>query len=82
MPASDLTPGHPSSGQDPNGTMFAAPASIKFVHLPGGFGRLWGTFLITVVLSILTLTLYRFWGLTKLRAQLWARMTLLGDPLE
>jgi uncharacterized membrane protein YjgN (DUF898 family) len=33
-------------------------------------------------LSLLTLTLYRFWARTHMRRRLWARTEVLGDPLE
>ncbi|MBY0563790.1 MAG: DUF898 domain-containing protein [Hyphomonadaceae bacterium] len=33
-------------------------------------------------LSVLTLTLYRFWARTAMRRRLWSRVTVLGDPLE
>lgn len=33
-------------------------------------------------LTILTLTLYRFWARTSMRRRLWSRTWVLGDPLE
>ncbi|MET0183245.1 MAG: DUF898 family protein [Caulobacterales bacterium] len=33
-------------------------------------------------LSIVTLTLYRFWARTSMRRRIWARTNLMGDPME
>jgi uncharacterized membrane protein YjgN (DUF898 family) len=79
---SDFTPSYPAAPRDPNAPATLAPTTLKFKHIAGGFGRLWRTFIITVLLSVLTLTIYRFWGLTKIRAHLWSRVTLLDDPFE
>lgn len=80
MAPSDITPSYPPDSQ--NAAAGLAPATTKLEHIPGGFGALWVTFIGTVVLSVLTLTIYRFWGVTKIRAQLWSRVKLLGDPFE
>lgn len=82
MSACDFTPTYPAGPRDPNAPTSPRAAAIKFVHIQGGFGRLWRTFLATVLLSVLTFTVYRFWGLTKIRRLLWSRVTLLDDPLE
>jgi len=79
---SDFTPSYPAAPRDPNAPATLAPTTLKFKHIAGGFGRLWRTFIITVLLSVLTLTIYRFWGLTKIRAHLWSWVTLLDDPFE
>lgn len=38
--------------------------------------------LITGLLTVVTLTVYRFWGRTRVRRLLWRRTLLLDDPLE
>ena len=51
-----------------------------------GFGgdpfRLFGISLRTVILSILTLGIYRFWMITRLRQYYWGAISVGGDPLE
>ena len=79
---SDFTPTYPAAPKDPNAPTPLAATTTKLKHNIRGFGKLWRTFIITVVLSVLTLTIYRFWGLTKIRAHLWSRVTLLDDPFE
>ena len=34
------------------------------------------------LLNLVTLTLYRFWGKTKVRARIWSSIYLNGEPLE
>lgn len=45
------------------------------------FRMLWIGFY-TTILNILTLTVFRFWGRTHFRRQLWADTTVGGEPLE
>lgn len=48
----------------------------------GRRGELFGIVLRNTLLALLTLGVYRFWGKTRLRRYLWARLRLLGDRLE
>ncbi|HYD86849.1 MAG TPA: DUF898 family protein [Vitreimonas sp.] len=57
-----------------------APAQ-SFVH-SGKFFNVLGLALKNAGLTILTLTLYRFWARTSMRRRLWSRASVLGDPLE
>lgn len=57
-----------------------APAQ-PFVH-SGRFFNVLGLALKNAGLTILTLTLYRFWARTSMRRRLWSRASVLGDPLE
>lgn len=82
MAPSDFTPNYPPASQGAGTAPAPAPAKIRLEHTPGGFGGLWVTFIVTVILSTLTLTIYRFWGVTKIRAHLWSRVKLLGDAFE
>ena len=34
--------------------------TIRLTHIPSGFGQLWIAYITTVILSLLTLTVYRF----------------------
>lgn len=45
----------------------------------GGMVRL---ALINLLLSVLTLSVYRFWGKTKVRSRLWSGIRAWGDPVE
>jgi uncharacterized membrane protein YjgN (DUF898 family) len=61
-------------------TVEAAPAQ-SFAH-SGKFFNVLGLALKNAVLTVLTLTLYRFWARTSMRRRLWSRAWVLGDPLE
>lgn len=43
---------------------------------------IFGVAVVNAVLNILTLTLWRFWGRTRVRRHLWAHTTINGEPLE
>ncbi len=53
----------------------------SFKH-EGRFLNVLGLALKNAGLSLLTLTLYRFWARTAMRRRLWSRTSLMGDPLE
>ncbi len=61
-------------------TVEAAPAQ-SFVH-SGKLVNVLGLALKNAGLTIITLTLYRFWARTAMRRRLWSRAWVLGDPLE
>ncbi len=61
-------------------TAEAAP-SQTFAH-SGKFFNVLGLALKNAGLTILTLTMYRFWARTSMRRRLWSRTWVLGDPLE
>ena len=42
-------------------------------------GELFRIFLTTLVLTVLTLGFYRYWGRTNLRRYLWSHVSMLGD---
>lgn len=48
----------------------------------GGTGEMIGRALLNLLLSILTLSLYRFWGRTRVRRLLWGGTQAWGDPVE
>lgn len=52
-----------------------------FVH-HGGKGAVIRLALVNVLLNIVTLSLWRFWGKTRVRAYLWGQTTIWGEPLE
>lgn len=61
-------------------TVEAAPAQ-SFAHT-GKFFNVLGLALKNAALTVLTLTLYRFWARTSMRRRLWSRASVMGDPLE
>ncbi len=61
-------------------TVETAPAQ-SFAH-SGKFFDVLGLALKNAFLTVLTLTLYRFWARTSMRRRLWSRAWILGDPLE
>lgn len=58
----------------------AAPAHGLAVH--ARFGELYVLFMRNLLLSIGTLSLYRFWGRTQIRRYLWSRVSFAGDAFE
>jgi uncharacterized membrane protein YjgN (DUF898 family) len=60
----------------------AAPVgTTRFVY-DGRLSELYIIFLKNVLLTIVTLGVYRFWGKTNVRRYLWSRTSLLGDRFE
>jgi uncharacterized membrane protein YjgN (DUF898 family) len=54
------------------------PVSIVYRRRPG----LLGIAIVNALLNILTLTLYRFWGKTRVRRHIWSCIRINGEPLE
>lgn len=48
----------------------------------GRFGELFVLFIINVLLSIVTLGIYRFWGKTRIRKYVWSRSSFRGERFE
>lgn len=48
----------------------------------GRLGELYGIFLVNLLLTILTLSVWRFWGKTRIRRYIWAHTSLAGDRFE
>ncbi|MEQ1617462.1 MAG: DUF898 family protein [Terricaulis sp.] len=61
-------------------TVEAQPAQA-FSH-SGKFFDVLGLALKNAFLSIISLTLYRFWARTSMRRRVWSRVWIMGDPLE
>jgi len=53
----------------------------RFVY-DGRLGELYVIFIKNVLLSIITLGIYRFWGKTRIRRYLWSHTSLFGDRFE
>lgn len=63
-------------------TSLAADDARHPFALGASFGELAGLAGKNAALTLITLTLYRFWARTTMRRRLWSRTRLLGDPLE
>jgi len=61
-------------------TSEAAP-NPAFIHT-GRLGDVAGLAFKNALLTVATLTLYRFWARTSMRRRIWSRVWLLGDSLE
>jgi uncharacterized membrane protein YjgN (DUF898 family) len=48
----------------------------------GRIGSFWGIALLNLLLTILTLGIFRFWAKTRQRRYLWAETSFAGEPLE
>src|SRR4029079_17674211 len=54
------------------------PISIEYIEKPG-LGRI---ALVNFLLSLVTLTIYRFWAKTNVRRHIWSCVHINGEPLE
>ena len=68
-------PPEPPRPERPRG----APLALGYDSDPG---RLFGLALLGALLTVLTLGLYRFWMITRLRRFYWNAVVIEGDPLE
>ena len=60
--------------------LHSAPESLRFEYVPRP--GLFKMTLINLVLNILTLSIYRFWGKTNVRKHIWSCIHVNGEPLE
>jgi uncharacterized membrane protein YjgN (DUF898 family) len=60
----------------------AAPSPVVPVIWDGSATHLLGIGLSNLLLTLLTLGIYRFWGIVRIRREVWAHLVLLGDRLE
>jgi uncharacterized membrane protein YjgN (DUF898 family) len=60
-------------------TTSAAPQRLVY---DGRLGELYGIFFVNLLLGIITLGIYRFWGRTRYRRYLWSHTTYDGDRFE
>ena len=59
----------------------AAPLP-RLAYEPAGYGRLVTLHAVNTALTLLTLTVWRFWAVTHVRRVLWAHVRFDGEPLE
>lgn len=60
----------------------AAEQPVQKLQYDGRVGALYGIFIVNLLLSLITLGIYRFWGKTKLRRYAWSHMSLQGERFE
>lgn len=60
----------------------AAGAPRGRIRWEGEIGSLFWLSVKNFVLTVLTLSIYRFWGKTAVRRYVWSNLTIDGDPLE
>lgn len=70
----------PAAPQRGSAAVYGSGSTIEYAE--GGTWPLIRRHLLNVVLMVLTLGLYRFWAITKMRQILWRRIRLAGQPLE
>ncbi|HYC05221.1 MAG TPA: DUF898 family protein [Azospirillaceae bacterium] len=59
-----------------------APADVTAFHYDGKLGEIARIWLRNLLLGIVTLGIYRFWGMTRLRRYFWSRLALDGERFE
>ncbi len=59
-----------------------ADAEAQRLVYDGRLGAIYGIFIKTLLLSIVTLGVYRFWGKTNMRRYVWSHVRFQGDRLE
>jgi uncharacterized membrane protein YjgN (DUF898 family) len=63
-----------------------SPAQIaslqQMLHYDGKLGDLYRIYLVNLLLTIVTLGIWRFWGITRLRRYVWSRTSMAGDRFE
>lgn len=65
-----------------DGTVGPHATAKQWLTYDGRLSELYVIFLKNVLLSILTLGIYRFWGRTNIRRYLWSRFSMFGDRFE
>ncbi|HWA48354.1 MAG TPA: YjgN family protein [Dongiaceae bacterium] len=70
------------------GGLVAAPAwsgadqPVQKLEYDGRIGSLYGIFIKNILLGLITLGIYRFWGKTNLRRYVWSHVSLQGQRFE
>src|SRR5215510_11290460 len=62
--------------------MDATAAPPQRLTYDGQIGELYGIFFLNLLLGIITLGIYRFWGRTRYRRYLWSHTSYDGDRFE
>ncbi len=74
----DSSPQFISNARDDKPSL--APAQT--IYYDGSIKQIARLWIINVLLFVVTLSLYRFWGRTRIRQYVWSHISMLGDRLE
>ena len=67
----------------PNEIAAGSPASLQqMLQYDGKLADLYRIYLVNLLLTIVTLGIWRFWGMTRLRRYVWSRTAMAGDRFE
>lgn len=80
-PRGDDSTEPPGGGRPPLETYSAGAPRDRLVE-NGHFGELFVLFIINILLGIVTLGIYRFWGKTRIRKYIWSRASFRGERFE
>lgn len=72
----------PPGGARPPIETYSAGAPRDRLVEDGHFGELFVLFIINILLGIVTLGIYRFWGKTRIRKYIWSRASYRGERFE
>ena len=72
----------PPGGKRPPVESFSSGAPRERLVEDGRFGELFVLFIINILLGIVTLGFYRFWGKTRIRKYIWSRTSFRGERFE
>jgi uncharacterized membrane protein YjgN (DUF898 family) len=60
----------------------AVPLPSQALRYDGKVGQLYGIFLLNILLTLVTLGIFRFWAMARVRRYLWSRLQFQGRRLE
>lgn len=72
----------PSGGGRPPAESYSFGAPRDRLVEDGRFGELFVLFIINILLGVITLGIYRFWGKTRIRKYIWSRSSFRGEHFE
>ena len=64
------------------GIEFGRSAPVQQFVYQGRLSEIYRIFIINLLLGLITLTIYRFWGKTNMRRYIWSSMSVQGEPFE
>ena len=60
----------------------APPPPVRALKYDGRIGELYRIFLVNILLTVVTLGIYKFWAVTRYRRYFWSRMAFQGQRFE
>ena len=80
--ASTEPPNRPPGGGRTPVEGYSASGPRNHLVEDGRFGELFVLFIINILLGVVTLGIYRFWGKTRIRKYIWSRASFRGERFE